>query len=185
MHSGEVIVDVACLLALGFLQHETTTVSIHCDLNPSRHAKTRIKRTETSMHSLSWVSRPEQPSAPCPADAQQSVQNQPRGSFNSIPGKSARQRTQHRRHYNLARVLLLLVRTTDSKIGDRLQADGVEAGRRGALGRHGCGWRGASIERSGRIASWMRKSSEDAPVEWLFLVSGFSVWRFFGDFRSC
>jgi hypothetical protein len=82
--------------------------------------------------------------------------------------RAARQRTQHRRHYNLAWVLLLLVRTTDSKIRDRLQADGVEAGRRGALGRHGCGWRGASIKRSGRMVSWVQRDSEDAPVEWLF-----------------
>ena len=43
--------------------------------------------------------------------------------------------TQHRRHNRHTRILFMLIRTTNSEMGNRLQTDGVETGRN-TLGRH-------------------------------------------------
>lgn len=164
IHSRKVVVDVIRLLALRSLQHEASSVSIHFNFNPSRHAKTRAK-TYRRIHTLSQLSfqtraalcarsrrRPAvysvQELARYPIDLQCTATHPIQAFIHSRKTQKTgtRQHTQHGCHYNIARVILLLVRTAHLELGDRLEADGVQAGRGGALGRHGGGCRGTSIE---------------------------------------
>ena len=145
VHSHQVVVDGVSLLALRFLYDPSPLAQF----NPKAHQQNRAQYTHRLVHALSQLlfnSRTplHTVSGRSPAACSFVAVSAPSINFLMPHSQKAKyclilsrkiQHTQHRRHHSHAGILLMLVRTANSEVGNGLQADRVETGRN-TLRRH-------------------------------------------------